>query len=100
MDEATRIKMVKAMDFICRHLNNESDVQCWLINGVADGDIERGDLSVAWEDNNPMWDYIEDDDDFADLMDTFLMCMRLSQRRKSTLVCDGVVSKSCYEEDA
>ena len=41
-----RVKMVKAMEFICRQINDEDVFMGWLMNGVADGDIEYGDLST------------------------------------------------------
>lgn len=59
--------------------------------GVADGDIEYGDLSVGPDDADELEYYMEDEP-FADLMDTFLRCMAHA-RRDGGLYCDGVVSK-------
>ena len=59
--------------------------------GVADGDIEYGDLSVGPDDADELGYYMEDGP-FADLMDTFLRCMAHA-RRDGGLYCDGVVSK-------
>ena len=91
MDNNERIKLVKAMEFIARQVNDEEVFEGWLINGVADGDIEYGSLEVT-EDDKEILDYYIDDEDFADLMDLFLMVM--SRARKSGgLYCDNIVSK-------
>ena len=91
-----RAKMVKAMEFVARQINDESVFMRWLMNGVADGDIEYGDLDVSnlSEDDN-VWAYIEDDDSFADLMDTFLWVI-MRANRSGGLYCGDVVSK-CYD---
>lgn len=86
-----RIKMVKAMEFICRQINDEDVFECWLVNGVADGDIEYGDLSVNTTEPDATW-YAENDERFADLMDTFLWCMKKAYK-SGGLYCDNVVSK-------
>jgi len=83
--------MVKAMEFIARQINDEEVFEGWLINGVADGDIEYGDLSVNAGDEDEFGTYI-DDEDFADLMQTFLRLMKKAHR-SGGLYCDGVVSK-------
>ena len=51
MNKAERIKMVKAMEFICRQVNDEDNIEAWLTLGVADEDIEYGDLEV--KDSDP-----------------------------------------------
>ena len=89
MKRAERIKMVKAMEFITRQLNNEDILMSWLMVGVADSDIKYGDLSV--EDDGTLEYYIEDDN-FSELMDTFLRVMREAYK-DGGLYCDGVVSK-------
>lgn len=86
-----RIKMVKAMEFICRRINDEDVFECWLANGVADGDIEYGDLSVETTEPDTTR-YAEDNERFADLMDTFLWVMKKAGK-SGGLYCDGVVSK-------
>lgn len=88
-----RLKMVKAMEFIARCINNEEIFwNYWAIEGVADGDIEFGDLSVDVE-------KIEEDDayyytnekSFPELMKLFLDCMARA-RRDGGLYCGGVCS--------
>ena len=89
-----RAQMVKAMEFVARQINDESVFMRWLMNGVADGDIEYGDLDVSnlSEDDN-VWAYIEDDDSFADLMYMFLWLM-VRAKKSGGLYCGDVVSKS------
>lgn len=92
MDKAERIKMVKAMEFIARQINDEEVFEIWLISGVADGDIEYGDLNVKPGDEEEFGTYITDED-FADLMQTFLRLMEAGNE-SGVLYCDGVVSES------
>lgn len=92
MKREERIKMVKAMEFIAQQINDEEIFEAWLIDGVADGDIEYGDLSAeAGED----MDYYLEDQHFSDLMDTFLRCM-YAAKKSSGLYCDRVVSGVDY----
>ena len=92
MNKVERIKMIKAMEFIARNINDECIFESWLVNGVADGDIEYGDLSVNADDDETLGYYINDNNTFADLMDTFLYIMAKT-RRSGGLYCDAVVSK-------
>ena len=92
MNKVERVKMVKAMEFIARNLNDEAILLDWLTIGVADGDIEYGDLDVATSDIDYFEDAIEDEA-FGDLMDTFIRCMAKA-RKSGGLYCDGVVSKA------
>ena len=88
MNRLERAKMVKAMEFIARQINDENVFESWLMEGVADGDIYYGDLSDVADFAE---DYIEDRD-FADLMDTFLWCMQRAYK-SGGLHCDGIVSR-------
>lgn len=97
MNAIERIKMVKAMEFICRNINDEEIVMEWLALGVADGDIEYGDLDVKGTDPEELEYYLEDTT-FADLMDTFLNCMK-HVCKSGGLYCDNVVSKAEKTED-
>lgn len=74
MNAIDRIKMVKAMEFLTRCINDESIFESWLTYGVADGDIRGGDLGVNQEDTEDL-DYYIEDESFAGLMSTFLQCM-------------------------
>lgn len=91
MNAEERIKMVKAMEYITRQINDEEVFEIWLISGVADGDIEYGDLSVKAGYEDEFGTYIEDED-FGDLMQTFLRVMRAAYK-SGGLYCDGVVSR-------
>lgn len=89
MNIPERTKMVKAMEFIARQINDEEVFEGWLINGVADGDIEYGDLSA--NDEEDLSCYV-DDDSFASLMTCFLRRMAAAHR-SGGLYCDKVVSR-------
>ena len=102
MNVQDRVEMVKAMEYIARHINDENVFEGWLVEGVADGDIYYGDLTyepssvqgaTPASESTPdsAEDYIEDRD-FADLMDTFLWCMQKAYK-SGGLYCDGIVSK-------
>ena len=84
--------MVKAMVFIARQLNDEGAIVRWVENGVADGDIDYGDLAA--EDDGSLEFYIKDEN-FADLMETFLWCMKMASI-SGGLYCDGLVSRPPY----
>lgn len=87
MNRSERIKMVKAMEYIVRQVNDESLViDYWLSLGVADGDIPYGDLEVREDDD----EYYIEDDNFKDLMRVFVNIM--SKCKNGGLYCDGVVS--------
>ena len=62
MNKIERIKLVKAMEFICRNINDEE-----------------------------ILGYYTKGKNFADLMDTFLRCMRKASK-SGGLCCDSVVS--------
>ena len=93
MNKVERIKMLKAMEFIARQINDEElFMDNWLVLGVADGDIEYGDLSIKTSDEEDL-DYYMEDETFSDLMDTFLYMMH-DAYKDGGLYCDNVVSKS------
>ena len=77
-----RMKMVKAMEFIARQVNNEEIFDAWLMDGVPDGDIEYGDLNVTGNDvdgyycGGDGWEQDEADKHFAELMDSFMWVMK------------------------
>ena len=92
MNAIERIKMVKAMEFIARQVNDEElFYDFWLSEGVADGDITLGDLSVHSDDIEEL-DYYLSSENFACLMRDFMKLMRAASRHGG-LYCDGVVSQ-------
>ena len=91
MNKIERIKMVKAMEYIARQLNDEAVLMDWLSFGVADGDIPYGELEIMSGDEDNLYCYVENDDDFRDLMGTFLSCMEQANA-DAGLYCDGVVN--------
>lgn len=98
MNKIERIKMVKAMEFITRQLNDEELFMSWLMDGVADGDIRYGDLSPNENDEEDMEYYIEDAT-FADLMDEFLRLMWFAYDDNSGLYCDDIVSAGKFARE-
>ena len=42
-----RAKMVACMEYIARQINNEDVFETWLMCGVADSDIEYGNLDIS-----------------------------------------------------
>lgn len=85
MNKSERIKMVKAMEFIARHVETEEAFAPWLVEGVADEDIEYGDLDDF---DNGELDYYLEDNNLCELMDTFLYVMKKA-RKDGGLSCDG-----------
>lgn len=88
MNTVERIKLVKAMEYVARQINDENVFYAWLTDGVADGDFDYGDLDVKPDDD----DYYASDDAFASVMGAFLWCMAKANE-SGGLYCDGVVSK-------
>ena len=86
MNKKARCEIVRAMELLARAINDEDIFEAWLIDGVADGDIDDGttDEELDW--------YIEDEN-FADLMETFLHVMAKA-RKSGGLYADRVVSKN------
>lgn len=91
VEKVEKLLMVKAMEFICRHINNEEVLEGWLMNGVADGDIEYGDFSIDNFDEDEAVYYIEDDQNFAELMGCFLRRMSAA-KKDGGLYCGNIVS--------
>ena len=87
LDVIERKKMVLAMEYIARQINDEEVFMGWLMTGVADGDLRYG----AW-DPDVVEDYYIEDDNFRDLMDCFLR--RMARAKESGgLYCNGIVTK-------
>ena len=82
-----RAKMIMAMEYIARQINNEDVFETWLMCGVADGDINYGDFDISNID-----EYYLDDITFKNIMSTFLVCMD-NAFKDGGLYCGNVVSK-------
>lgn len=87
MNKIERAKMVLAMEFIARQINDEDVLDGWLMCGVADGDIPYGSIDIADVD-----EYYLNDDTFNDLMSCFLRKMK-GAYKSGGLYCDNVVCK-------
>lgn len=78
MTLSIRAKMVRAMEFIARQVNDEDVFEPWLMCGVADGDIDGEetdeDLSYYCDEN------------FSDLMERFLDLMTNAKKSGSYIV--------------
>ena len=102
MNKVERIKLVRAMEYIARQVNDEDVFELWLNKGVADGDIEYGKMEADVDDfKDDRWsglNYYVEDSNFSDIMETFLTLMRKAQK-SGGLYCDGVVSGADKQED-
>ena len=86
MNIKERITALRAMEFLVRSVNNEEFLEPWLIEGVADGDIDENTTDEELE------DYVADNKYFSELMDLFLRIMNAA-RKDGGLYVDGVVSE-------
>lgn len=86
MDMKERITALRAMEFLVRSVNNEELLIPWLMEGVADGDIDENTT------DEELIDYVDNDKFFADIMATFL-CVMHSAAKDGGLYIDGVVSE-------
>lgn len=93
MDFEERIKMVKAMEYVARQINNTDILWEWISHGVADEDIQYGDFNTDAKDLHFCSErgYI-DDRGFSRLMREFLWCMKEAYN-DGGLFCDWVVSE-------
>lgn len=86
-EKLERRKMVLAMEFIARQINDETVFESWLMCGVPDGDIPYGTL----DDPSVVDDWDIEDDNFEELMQIFLRCMERA-KKSGGLYCGGIVS--------
>jgi len=82
-----RKKMIVAMEYVARQINDEDVFVRWLMCGVPDGDIEYGnfDISQVYDEDC----MIDDDEAFGEIMECFLRCM-VSARKSGGLYCGGI----------
>lgn len=90
MNKVERLKLVKAMEYVARQVNDELVFAGWHILGVADEDIKYGDLGVSCDDMDELSYYIQDDN-FRELMSLFVTVM-VKARKSGGLYCDGVTA--------
>ena len=88
MNKTKRAKMVLAMEYIARQINDENVFDGWLMCGVADGDIPYGSMDIADVDESYL-----NDDTFEELMSCFLRRMK-GAYESGGLYCDDVVCKN------
>lgn len=82
-----RAKMVLAMEYICRQINDEVAFNGWLMCGVADGDIKYGETDTEVVD-----EYYLEDGTFRELMECFLRRMT-SAVKHDGLCCDLIATR-------
>ena len=84
-----RQKAIVCMEYLARQINDEDVFVSWLMGGVADGDIEYGDLDFT---SDIVKEYTNDKT-FKDIMNCFLRHM-VGAWRSGGLYCGGIVSDS------
>ena len=78
-----RKKMVLAMEFIARHVNDEDIfIDYWLSEGVADGDINYGDFN-----NDAVDEYYIEDDNYESLKICFSLMIRQAIKSGGLMWC-------------
>lgn len=87
MNIKERAKVVRAMDTLCRCINDEDVFMGWLMIGVADGDITS-------ETTDEDLEYYCEDDNFSELMWWFLK--KMNDAKEGGLYCDNVLSCRRY----
>lgn len=83
-----RKKMILAMEYIARQINDEDVFDGWLMCGVPDGDVQYGCFDITTIDDE---DYFLEDDNFSNLMTCFLRRMYYAYD-SGGLYCSDVVS--------
>ena len=86
MNKIERAKMVLAMEFIARQINDEDVFDGWLMCGVADGDINYGEFDPQMVDECYL-----DNKTFYNLMNCFLRRMK-GAYESGGLYCDNIVA--------
>ena len=87
MNIEERKKMVLAMEFIARKINDEDVFERWLMCGVPDGDIDYGSMDL-----DAVEEYYTEDKNFKDIMSLFLRVM-VGAYNSGGLYCNGIVCK-------
>lgn len=88
MDKKLRCEIVRAMEKIARCVNDEEVFDIWLLDGVADGDIDETTTDEELE-------YYISDNEFAYLMNVFTILMKHAYK-SGGLYVDDVVSREEY----
>lgn len=81
-------RMILAMEYVARQINDEDVFEGWLVGGVPDGDIEFGCFDTAVIDDD---DYFMRDENFKHLMGCFLRRM-YGAYKSGGLYCGGLAS--------
>ena len=87
MDKIDRKKVIWAMEVLAKCVNDEEVFEYWLVNGPGDGEIDTDDSFEKVD------EYYIEDDNFADIMDSFLWLMHQAHK-SGGLFTDGIVSQT------
>lgn len=92
MNIKERQAVVLAMEILARNINDEEVLENWLINGIADGDIDYTETvnSISEILGESVDEYYIEDETFSDLLACFLRCMKKAYH-SGGLYCDGIV---------
>lgn len=85
MNKHDRAELVRAMDKLARAINDEDIFEYWLIDGVADGDIDGTETDLELE-------YYTENKTFSELMNLFLSVMTRA-KKSGGLYFDGIISE-------
>lgn len=86
-----RYNLIKAMEIVIRNINDESIIERWLVNGVADGDLDSTTLGLSADEIDNL-EYYDDNDNFKDLMNLFTKLVSAAHK-DGGLYNTGVVSE-------
>lgn len=92
MNREERAKLIVAMEYITRHINDEDVFMSWLMCGVPDGDIEYGSFDTSKVD-----EYFLQDDHFKEVIALFMRLMN-SAYESGGLYCDKICSGEKEEQ--
>lgn len=86
-----RYNLIKAMEIVIRNLNNEDQIDRWLMNGIADGDLDSTTLELSQSEIENL-EYYDDNDNFKFLMKLFTKIISAANK-DGGLYNTGVVSE-------
>ncbi len=89
--EIQRAKAILAMEYLARQLNNEDVFECWLMGGVADGDIPYGSFDISDVDK-----YYVEPENFKYIANCFMRLM-VNSYGNGGIYCGGVVADKVKE---
>lgn len=86
-----RKKLLVAMEYIMRNLNDEDDFSSWLCYGVPDCDIPYGNFNTNYVHDF----YVSDEECFKTIVGTFIETIKYMEY--DGITCGGITSPSKKE---